>query len=134
MNAALQPVTIVRHRDGWCALAAGADLDPDASSDPTLCGLYVTMRTGSGEGIPDCRDCLEILEGRALPVRRPQTRLELAEWIAELEPDMSLRLPRNLRLWLNHGRYWLRQGDGKPGYSRTPQVAAAKAWRQLRAR
>lgn len=38
---------IVHHRDGWCALPAGAEPDPEALNDPTLCGYVVTMRGGS---------------------------------------------------------------------------------------
>lgn len=54
-------VEIVHHRDGWCALPAGAVLDPDAYNDPTLCGQVVVMRGGSDHGIPDCPECLAIL-------------------------------------------------------------------------
>lgn len=49
---------IVHHRDGWCALPPGAEPDPEAWNDPTLCGHVVTMRGGSKRGLPDCPDCL----------------------------------------------------------------------------
>lgn len=52
---------IVRHRDGWCALPPGAEPDPEAFNDPTLCGYVVTMRAGSDRGQPDCPDCLASL-------------------------------------------------------------------------
>lgn len=49
---------IVHHRDGWCALPPGAEPDPDACNDPTLCGYVVTLRGGSKRGLPDCPECL----------------------------------------------------------------------------
>ena len=52
---------IVQHRDGWCALPPGAEADPEAWNDPTLCGYVVTMRGGSKRGRPDCPDCLRLL-------------------------------------------------------------------------
>jgi len=52
---------IVHHRNGWCALPAGAEPDPDACNDPTLCGYVVTLRGGSNRGMPDCPECLAVL-------------------------------------------------------------------------
>ena len=52
---------IVNHRNGWCALPAGAELDPGACNDPTLCGYVVVLRGGSKRGVPDCPECLAIL-------------------------------------------------------------------------
>lgn len=49
---------IVHHRDGWCALPPGAEPDPDAQGDPTLCDHVIVMRGGSKRGIPDCPECL----------------------------------------------------------------------------
>ena len=49
---------IVHHRDGWCALPPGAEPDPEAWNDPTLCGYVVNMRGGSKHGMPDCPDCI----------------------------------------------------------------------------
>jgi len=37
---------IVHHRDGWCALPLGAELDPEAVNDPTLCGYVVKYAVG----------------------------------------------------------------------------------------
>jgi hypothetical protein len=64
MPASSQP-WIVHHRQGWCALPPGAEPDPQALNDPTLCGWVVNMRGGSKRGKPDCRECLTILETRA---------------------------------------------------------------------
>ena len=52
---------IVKHRFGWCALPPGAEPDPDAWNDPTLCGYVVNMRAGSERGMPTCDDCLALL-------------------------------------------------------------------------
>jgi len=52
---------IVRHREGWCALPSGAEPDPEAINDPTLCGYVVNLRGGSKRGWPDCPDCLAAL-------------------------------------------------------------------------
>lgn len=60
---------IVHHRDGWCALPAGAKPDPEALNDPTLCGHVVTMRGGHKRGTPDCPECLDRLLPAALPGR-----------------------------------------------------------------
>jgi hypothetical protein len=49
---------IVHHRDGWCALPEGAEPDPDACNDPTVCGHVVVMRGGHKRGQPDCPECL----------------------------------------------------------------------------
>ena len=49
---------IVQHRDGWCALPPGAEPDPLALNDPTLCGHVVNLRGGSKRGQPDCAACL----------------------------------------------------------------------------
>jgi hypothetical protein len=53
---------IVHHRDGWCALPPGAELDPDACNDLTLCGYVIVLRGGSKRGMPDCPQCLNLLE------------------------------------------------------------------------
>ena len=53
--------TSVRHTTGWCALKRGTRLDPDAISDATECGQFVTMRVGSDEREPDCSDCRAVL-------------------------------------------------------------------------
>ena len=50
---------------GWCALPLGAEPDPEAFNDPTLCGYVVTMRGGSNRGMPDCPQCLAILNAPA---------------------------------------------------------------------
>ena len=52
---------IVQHRAGWCALPPGAEPDPEACNDPTLCGYVVTMRWASKRGKPDCPECLAVL-------------------------------------------------------------------------
>ena len=52
---------VVQHRDGWCALRPGAELDPEAWNDPTLCGHVVTMRGGSKRGMPTCAECRALL-------------------------------------------------------------------------
>lgn len=39
----------------------GTEPDPDACNDPTLCGYVVTLRGGSDRGMPDCPECLAIL-------------------------------------------------------------------------
>jgi hypothetical protein len=54
---------IVHHRDGWCALPEGAEPDPQALNDPTLCGYVINLRGGSKHGTPDCPECLAILYG-----------------------------------------------------------------------
>lgn len=56
---------IVHHREGWCALPPGAEPDPDACNDPTLCGYVVTPRGGSKRGMPDCPECLALLKAQA---------------------------------------------------------------------
>ena len=53
---------VVHHRDGWCALPPGAEPDPRALNDPTLCGYVVTMRGGSKQGLPDCPECVALLK------------------------------------------------------------------------
>jgi hypothetical protein len=53
---------IVHHRDEWCALPPGAEPDPDAFNDPTLCGYVVVLRGGSKHGRPDCPECMALLE------------------------------------------------------------------------
>ncbi len=55
----------VKHRDGWCALPPGAEPDPNATSDPTLCGQTVIMRTGSQHRAPDCPECRAALKKAA---------------------------------------------------------------------
>lgn len=52
---------IVQHRERWCALPPGAVPDPEAWSDPTLCGMFVNLRRGTGHGKPDCPECLALL-------------------------------------------------------------------------
>lgn len=54
---------IVHHRDGWCALPPGAEPDPEALNDPTLCGHVITMRWGTKRGKPDCPECVALLGG-----------------------------------------------------------------------
>jgi hypothetical protein len=56
-----QAPRIVRHREGWCALPDGAEFDPDACNDPTLCGWVVVLRGGSDRGMPTCLACLAIM-------------------------------------------------------------------------
>ena len=63
---------IVQHRKGWCALPPGAEPDPEAFNDPTLCGYVVTMRWGSKHGKPDCPDCLRLLAKPAESAVRAQ--------------------------------------------------------------
>lgn len=58
---------IVHHRDGWCALPEGAEPDPQAINDPTLCGYVVTMRGGHKRGKPDCPECLALLACAEVP-------------------------------------------------------------------
>ncbi len=62
---------IVHHREGWCALPPGAVPDPEALNDPTLCGYVVTMRGGSNRGIPDCPECLALMETQAAGTSAP---------------------------------------------------------------
>ena len=45
----------------WCA--AKGTPDPDAWSDPTLCGHYVTLRIGTESRVPTCPECKQILRG-----------------------------------------------------------------------
>lgn len=47
---------------GWCA--ARRKLDPKAWSDETLCGHFVTLRIGSGEREPTCKECIAIMAAR----------------------------------------------------------------------
>ena len=54
---------IVRHREGWCMIPPGADFDPLALNDPTVCGYVVNLRSGSKRGKPTCPDCLVWLDG-----------------------------------------------------------------------
>ena len=57
---------IVQYREGiWCALPPGAEPDPEAFNDPTLCGYVITMRGGSKRGMPDCPECLALLKTQA---------------------------------------------------------------------
>ena len=58
---------IVQYREGWCALPPGAEPDPEAWNDPTLCGYVVNMRSGSKHGMPDCPECLALLADRGAP-------------------------------------------------------------------
>lgn len=58
-------VVCVQHKNGWCALAKGRELDPDAEIDKTACGWFVTFRHGSAVRMPDCPECLRALhEGK----------------------------------------------------------------------
>lgn len=54
-------IMCVRHRDGWCALKKGERLDPEAISDATACGYFITMRWGNEKREPDCPDCRRVL-------------------------------------------------------------------------
>jgi len=45
----------------WCAVKG--DLDPNASSDETLCEQFITLRVGSKRGVPTCPECRAILRG-----------------------------------------------------------------------
>lgn len=56
---------IVHHREGWCTLPPGAEPDPEALNDPTLCGYVVNLRGGTDRGMPDCPDCLTVLRDLA---------------------------------------------------------------------
>jgi len=56
---------IVLCETGWCALPPGAEPDPDACNDPTLCGHVIILRWHSKRGMPDCPECLKILEGQS---------------------------------------------------------------------
>jgi hypothetical protein len=47
----------IQHREGWCALKPGTELDPAAVSDATACGQFVVMRSGSERRQPTCREC-----------------------------------------------------------------------------
>jgi len=61
MNSARKKPWIVRDRQGWCALPEGAEPDPDACNDLTLCGEVIVMRWDSKRGDPDCSKCRELL-------------------------------------------------------------------------
>ena len=50
----------IKHQDGWCAAAPGADVD--AMSVETVCGHFVTLPIGVERRRPDCPECRAILQ------------------------------------------------------------------------
>lgn len=55
-------VECVQHRDGWCAVKPDRGLDPDATTDETVCDHIVIMRLGSRKRQPTCHECIVALE------------------------------------------------------------------------
>ena len=55
---------IIAHQTGWCATFRNARPDPDALTDRTACGHYVSLRWGSKRGKPTCSECLQRIARR----------------------------------------------------------------------
>lgn len=64
-----KPMWCVRSRDVdgkevWCATWRTMKPDPDALSDRTACGHWVTMRYDSADRFPTCEECIPIVARR----------------------------------------------------------------------
>lgn len=80
---------IVQHRGGWCALPAGAEPDPEAFNDPTVCGHVVNMRGGTGRGWPDCPECLAKLPGGLAAADRDLLTAVMALFDADMAGEVT---------------------------------------------
>lgn len=59
----LEPVWCIQHRDGWCARKHNKRYRSGASV-PTLCDHFVTFPMGCEKRLPDCPECLAVMEAK----------------------------------------------------------------------